>query len=148
MDDNSQILDECPPRPKRPRRSMYSEIKINQDDAYDSDVMSDSNYDPLQDNDQNSENEEHVQRSSGNSSTQKSIRKALLSGNSMDTINPDTDDQSKRSNFVVWNHDGLASFVSLICKSMFKLLNYVCNILGSRCRSFQHTQRTVRSRVL
>lgn len=111
MDDNSQLLEECPP-PKRNRRSTYREIKINQEDAYDSDVMSDSNsnYDPLQDNDRNSENDELPP-------AQKVIRKALLSENS-DAVNQtstDAEGQSNRSNsnYAKWNRDGLASFVSL-----------------------------------
>lgn len=112
MDDNNQLLQECSP-PKRARRSTYKEITINQDDTYDSDAMSDSNYDPLQDNDQNSENDERVSR--GSAAAQKAIRKVLVSGNSLNAVNPtlaDVDDQSKCSNYLVWNHDGLASFVS------------------------------------
>lgn len=112
--DDSQLLEECPP-PKRARRSINNDIKSNADDAYDSDVMSGSNYDPLQDTDQNSDDDEHVQRGGNNTSAQKAIRKALLAGSSIDTVNPassETEDQSKRSKYVVWNHDGLASFVS------------------------------------
>lgn len=120
MDDDSQLLQECPP-PKRTRRSTYNEIKINQEDTYDSDAMSDSNYDPLQDNDQNSENDEHV--SHGTTAAQKAIRK--VAGNSLDVVNPTVaDDQSKRSNSLVWNHDGLASFVSFLTHKVEEAIRY------------------------
>lgn len=112
MDDSNQLLQESSP-PKRARRSTYKETTINQDDAYDSEAMSDSNYDPLQDNDQNSENDQRISRSS--TAARKAIRKVLVSGNSLDAVNPtiaDVDDQSKCSHYLVWNHDGLASFVS------------------------------------
>lgn len=116
MDDNSQLLTEECPTPKRNRRSTYREIKINQEDAFDSDVMSDSNsnYDPLQDNDQNGGNDELPH---SYSPAQKVIRKALLSENS-DAVNQtstDAEGQSNRSNsnYAKWNRDGLASFVSL-----------------------------------